>query len=66
MRSLQQHLRDRLRGEAGEGVISTGIAVLIMAIIGAGMWVAFNGSWNRVETKVDEQTDCIVDASQAC
>lgn len=32
----------RLRDEAGEGVISTAIAVLILAFVGAGMWVGFN------------------------
>ncbi len=35
-------LRLRLRDEAGEGVISTAIAVLILAFVGAGMWVGFN------------------------
>ncbi|MCC5947221.1 MAG: hypothetical protein JJT89_02090 [Nitriliruptoraceae bacterium] len=29
--------------EAGEGVISTAIAVLIMAVIGAAMFLAFSG-----------------------
>lgn len=32
----------RLRDEAGEGVISTAIAVLILAFVGAGMWLGFN------------------------
>ena len=31
-----------LRDEAGEGVISTAIAVLILAFVGAAMWVGFN------------------------
>ncbi|MGH9183340.1 MAG: hypothetical protein ACRDZ9_05940 [Acidimicrobiales bacterium] len=31
-----------LADEAGEGVISTAIAVLIIALIGAAMWFAFN------------------------
>ena len=35
-------LRLRLRDEAGEGVISTAIAVLILAFVGAAMWVGFN------------------------
>ena len=38
MRSLALRLRD----EAGEGVISTAIAVLILAFVGAGMWLGFN------------------------
>lgn len=54
------------RDQAGEGVISTGIAVLIMAIIGAGMWLAFNDSWTSVKGEVDERTDCIVDNNNTC
>jgi hypothetical protein len=38
LRSLATTVRD----EAGEGVISTAIAVLILAFVGAGMWVGFN------------------------
>ncbi len=38
VRSLRLWLRD----ETGEGVISTAIAVLILAFVGAGMWVGFN------------------------
>jgi hypothetical protein len=34
--------RHRARSEAGEGVISAAIVVLIMAILGAAMWFAFN------------------------
>lgn len=32
----------RVRDEAGEGVISTAIAVLILAFVGAGMWLGFS------------------------
>ena len=32
----------RVRDEAGEGVISTAIAVLILAFVGAAMWLGFN------------------------
>lgn len=31
------------RDDRGEGVISAAIVVLIMALLGAAMWVAFNG-----------------------
>jgi hypothetical protein len=34
--------RERLREEAGEGVISTAIAVLVMALIGLAMWQVFD------------------------
>lgn len=41
VRTALGRLRARA-GEAGEGVISAAIAVLIMAFLGAGMWLAFN------------------------
>ena len=40
---------ERLRGERGEGVISAAIAVLIMAGIGALMWVGFKTIWEDTE-----------------
>ncbi len=40
-RSLRTYARHRLAAQAGEGVISTAIAVLIMALIGAAMWAVF-------------------------
>ena len=39
----------RARGERGEGVISAAIAVLIMAGIGALMWVGFKTIWQDTE-----------------
>lgn len=52
-----QAASDRLHDELGEGVISTAIAVLIMALLGAGMWVAFraifDGASNKAGTAVD-------------
>lgn len=47
------------REEAGEGVISAAIAVLVMAFIGAGMWVAFSGTFNDATVRIDEQVDSI-------
>lgn len=48
----------RAHDEAGEGVISTAIAVLIMALIGAAMWIAFDGVFrdarDRIEDSVQE------------
>jgi hypothetical protein len=41
VRSLAVITRHRLEDEVGEGVISTAIAVLIMALLGALMWGAF-------------------------
>lgn len=38
--------------ERGEGVISTAIAVMIVAFIGAAMWVAFNSIWQDSEQNI--------------
>lgn len=47
------------RDERGEGVISAAIAVLIMAFLGAAMWVAFSGTMNKAQTKVDSNVTTI-------
>ena len=48
----------RLQGDRGEGVISAAIAVLIMAFLGALMWVGFRRIWEdaeqNTETKVQQ------------
>ncbi len=49
----------RLVGDRGEGVISTAIAVLIIAFIGAAMWVAFNGIWTNAETNIQREVGTI-------
>jgi len=41
----------RLLGDAGEGVVSAAIAVLIMAFLGAAMWIAFNTMWTNAQSK---------------
>jgi hypothetical protein len=51
------HRRDR--DDRGEGVISAAIAVLIMAFIGVGMWVAFNTMFQQTAKNVDNQVNCI-------
>lgn len=47
---------ERLKAERGEGVISTAIAVLVMALIGLAMWITFDRVFNdagqRVESNV--------------
>lgn len=45
-------LRPLHRSERGEGVISVAIAVLIMAIIGAGLWTVFNNSITTAESNI--------------
>ena len=52
--------RRRRFDERGEGVISTAIAVLVMAFIGVAMWVAFSSTFNKASTKVDHKVaDCV-------
>lgn len=41
--------------ESGEGVISTAIAVLIMAALGALMWVGFQEIWGNASSQTDSQ-----------
>lgn len=50
----------RLRHEeAGEGVISTAIAVLIMAIIGGLMWIAFQGVFTSADDRITSEVESI-------
>jgi hypothetical protein len=58
--------KPRRRDERGEGVISAAIAVLIMAFIGVGMWVAFNGTFQHAAKHVDNQVNCIGQTSGNC
>ena len=52
--------RDRKRqDERGEGVISLAIGVLVMAFLGAGMWVAFHSTMTTTQDKVDNQVSSI-------
>ncbi len=43
--------------DRGEGVISAAIAVLIMAFLGAAMWVGFEAIWGDAEDNIGEQVD---------
>lgn len=54
------------RDERGEGVISAAIAVLIMAFIGVGMWVAFNSMFQQTAKNVDNQVNCIGQSNSSC
>jgi hypothetical protein len=51
--------------ERGEGVISAAIAVLIMAFIGVGMWVAFNATFQNTARNVNNQVNCIGQSSNS-
>lgn len=48
-----------LRSDRGEGVISTAIAVLVMAFLGAAMWVAFNALWKDTADNTKQQVEII-------
>ena len=50
---------DRRRSELGEGVISAAIAVLVIAVIGAAMYAAFNGLFGSASSKAKEKVDSI-------
>ncbi|HET9690849.1 MAG TPA: hypothetical protein VFP61_06830 [Acidimicrobiales bacterium] len=53
--------------ERGEGVISAAIAVLVMAFLGVGMWIAFNTMFQHTATKIDHQVnDCIGQTTTGC
>jgi hypothetical protein len=57
----------RVKDERGEGVISAAIAVLIMAFIGVGMWVAFNGTFQTTAKNVNTQINkCIGQTNPSC
>ncbi len=47
------------KDEAGEGVISTAIAVLIMAALGAVMWVGFQAIWGNASSQTTNQINQI-------
>jgi hypothetical protein len=50
----------RLRSDdRGEGVISAAIAVLIMAALGAAMWVAFDTIWDDTEKNTKDKVEQI-------
>lgn len=53
-------LHHRLRSDdRGEGVISAAIVVLIMAFLGAAMWVAFNQIFSDASNNTSEQVNKI-------
>jgi hypothetical protein len=51
----------RRSDDRGEGVISAAIVVLIMAAIGALMWVAFKEIWEGVEADTKAKVDSVGD-----
>jgi hypothetical protein len=61
VRALGTAIRQRVNfgDERGEGVISAAIAVLIMAFIGALMWVAFRAVFTDASDKVRDNVNQI-------
>lgn len=55
MNTFRQLLRGTYSDERGEGVISTAIAVLIMAVIGAVMYAAFSGTFTNAQGQIDDR-----------
>ncbi|MGH9164698.1 MAG: hypothetical protein ACRDZW_04170 [Acidimicrobiales bacterium] len=51
--------RRLVRDEAGEGVISAAIAVLVMAFLGVLMWTLFKDTLTKANTNVNTQLDQI-------
>jgi uncharacterized protein HemX len=49
----------RRRSERGEGVISTAIAVLIIAFLGVGMWVGFKSIFQDAADNTRSQVEQI-------
>lgn len=61
-RSRVDAARARARSDdRGEGVISAALVVLIMAIIAALMWTAFNEIWEGVEDRTRTEVEEIGD-----
>ena len=50
-----------VRDEGGEGVISAAIAVLIMAALGAIMWIGIQELWGDASSQTSEQIATIGD-----
>ena len=59
LRAWATTARHRLAEEHGEGVISAAIAVLIMAFLGAAMWLAFKGMFQSTADNTKDQVDQI-------
>jgi hypothetical protein len=57
---LWSRVRERLEvDESGEGVVSTAIAVLIMAFLGLALWIAFKAILGHATSNVDQQVSNI-------
>lgn len=55
----QASLDTRPRDDRGEGVISTAIAILVMAFLGTMMWFGFKATFTNAQVKTDTQVEQI-------
>ena len=47
------------RSDRGEGVISTAVAVLVVAFLGTLMWFGFKTTFTHAQSKTDTQVELI-------
>ena len=59
------HTRART-DQRGEGVVSAAIAVLVMAFLGAAMYVGFKQTLGSAQKKTDDQVACIGGTGPDC
>jgi hypothetical protein len=57
--SWKADARERFEEEVGEGVISTAIAVLIMALIGLAMWQVFDRVFTNAGKNIESNVNNI-------
>ncbi len=59
-RTVRVAVRERIvKDEAGEGVISAAIAILVMAFLGVLMWTLFKDTLTKANSNVNDQIDKI-------
>jgi hypothetical protein len=51
--------RRRFAGEAGEGIISTVIAILIVALIGLGVWIGMSNLMDNAQQRAEDAVNDI-------
>lgn len=65
--ALPTWIRCRTRiDQRGEGVVSAAIAVLVMAFLGAAMYVGFKQTLGTAQTRTDAQVACIGASGPGC
>ncbi len=57
--AVPNRVRAMAHDDRGEGVISAAIAVLIMAFLGAAMWLGFREMWKTTEKTTNDKVEQI-------